>query len=599
MKKFFEDLEFFDDFNSIACEICYENFSKDKPAQIMKCGHSICKGCLNNLIKTNQLLCSKCRIPKEKEEKKDMFNYKDINTNELYWENTIINDLIDLSKMLNIDVDVFLSFPLNFKYCEKCDLFITNYSFYYHQKQQKEHKLQSFEKKLTNFFRKYNLSKKDNLVDDKNKFMIIFLYFYQSPFLHKIKFFEPSKTILLSNGEYKFYGQFLSYNENVFFSNIAMKKKEKFAKWHKGALINRNEGIIIHGYFCFQFQSETNIFLYPIIFGLFSYDKIKFFGFIKINKKNINNEVKLDISDFIFECGLLYDQNYYFGEFNEYYFNDIKKEQKKDNDNVNYQTIIKKGEVIIVKEEGVEIKRIIPHVENIIPEIPEKPETLIVDNNNTDNKNIEYEVEIVNSKILIKKHEEKITISPLNRTINDCNYNLHESKINISKYNKTIIFRFDSKNSEYSIIVFDGVLGTINKKSEIREGFLLTFINGNLMDNFKSLTLQKIIDDINKKDYTFIENINNLFEIEVKDCKIKCISFEIKDNLIKERKGIYYEIEENQIIEIKKNRNSVIIHKIHEKIIKIKDLFNANLNTIFNFNDIRDKHKDDSCCSMI
>ena len=70
MKKFFEDLDFFDDFNSIMCEICLENYSKDKPAQIMKCGHSICKGCLNNLIKTNQILCSKCRIPKEKEEKK-------------------------------------------------------------------------------------------------------------------------------------------------------------------------------------------------------------------------------------------------------------------------------------------------------------------------------------------------------------------------------------------------------------------------------------------------------------------------------------------------------------------------------------------------
>ena len=310
----------------------------------------------------------------------------------------------------------------------------------------------------------------------------------------------------------------------------------------------------------------------------------------------LNNEVKFDISDFIFVCGLLYGQNYYFGEFNEYNFNDINKEQKKDNDNINYQTIIKKGEVIIVKEKGVEIKRIIPHVGNIIPEIPE---ILIVDNNNIDNKNIEYEVEIINSKIIIKKDKENITISPLNRTINDCKYNSHESKINISKYNKTIIFRFDSENCENSIIVFDGILGKINKKSEIREGFLLTFINGNLMDNFKSLTLQKILDDINKKDYTFVENINNLFEIEVKDCKIKYIGFEKENDLIKERNGIYYEIEENQVKEIKKNRNSEIIHKIHEKIIKIKDLFNANLNTIFNFNDIRDKHKDNACCSMI
>jgi hypothetical protein len=378
-----------------------------------------------------------------------------------------------------------------------------------------------------------------------------------------------------------------------------MKKKEKSAKWHIGALINRNEGIIIHGYFCFQFESERNISLYPIIFGLFSYDKIKFFGFIKINKENINNEAKLNISDFIFECGLLYDQNYYFGEFNEYCFKSTKEEQKKNNDNVNYQSIIKKGEIIIVKEEGVEIKRIIPHVDNKILETPEKPKILIVDNINIDNKNIEYEVEIINSKILIKKQKESITISPLNRTINNCNYNLHESKINISKYNKTITFWFDSENRENSIIVFDGILGTINKKSEIRKGFLLTFINGKLMDNFKCLTLKKIIDDINKKDYTFVEDIYNLFEIEVKDCKIKCISFEIENNLIKERKGKYYEIEENQVKEIKKNRNSVILHKIHEKIIKIKDLFNDNLKKIFNFNDIRDKHKDNACCSMI
>ena len=556
MKKFVED---FINFDSISCMICLDNYSNDKPAKILKCGHTICKECLDSFIQKNESLCQVCKEKYDKD-----------NSKKLFWENKMINNLIDLSKFLNINIDKFLLFPLNFKYCEKCDIFITNYSFYAHQSF--EHKLQSFDKQLALFFKKYNLSKRDKLIDDKNKFIIIFLYFYKSPFLHKIKFFESNITILLSNGEYKFYGQSLSKNEDIFFSNITMKKKDQFGKWHKGALINRKIGLIIHGYFYIQSENNTNS-LYPILFGLFNYNDLKFFGFIKINKEKINNEEKLDISDFIFECGLLYDKKYFFGEFNnENYFKNFENEINNSNKIVDDKKIIKKGEIITVKEEGVEIKRI---------------------------PGLGYKVEIINSKILIKKPREYISISPLNTLTGDHNYNLNECKINISKYNKTIIFRFYIENS---IIALNSLDGKISKNLNMQEGFLITFNDSNLLEQYKSLTLQKIIDDIKNYDYNFIYDIYNLFEIDVNNCKIKYYIFEIKNDLITELNEKYYEIEQNQVKERfkSKRRNSQQPHEIYHKIIKIKDLFNnESLKNIINFTPNDKDIGNSSCCSMI
>ena len=234
--------------------------------------------------------------------------------------------------------------------------------------------------------------------------------------------------------------------------------------------------------------------------------------------------------------------------------------------------IIKKGEIITVKEEGVEIKRI---------------------------PGLGYKVEIINSKILIKKPREYISISPLNTLTGDHNYNLNECKINISKYNKTIIFRFYIENS---IIALNSLDGKISKNLNMQEGFLITFNDSNLLEQYKSLTLQKIIDDIKNYDYNFIYDIYNLFEIDVNNCKIKYYIFEIKNDLITELNEKYYEIEQNQVKERfkSKRRNSQQPHEIYHKIIKIKDLFNnESLKNIINFTPNDKDIGNSSCCSMI
>jgi hypothetical protein len=206
------------------------------------------------------------------------------------------------------------------------------------------HKLLSFDKILKDFFE----NKGNKIIEDKNIFMLYVIYYYQSPFLPKFKFFELLKRIPFSNGEFKFYGQLVNRNENIFLKNIISNNKNKEGKWHKGIMINKNNKLIIHGYF-YIFLKDKKINLFPKIFGLLSYnDEIKFFGFTKINKDIINNEEKLDIKDFIFEYGLLYDKQYYFGEFNQDSNNDVEIDIKK----------IIKGEIFYIKENGIEVKRV-------------------------------------------------------------------------------------------------------------------------------------------------------------------------------------------------------------------------------------------------
>ena len=512
MKQFIED---FENYDSISCNICGNNYSNEQKAFIVKCSHSYCKKCLDdNIIKKK--ICSFCRQNYENELKEN----KD-NLNKIFWENKIINNLIDLCQFLNMNVDTFLSFPLDFKYCENCEYFITNYSFNYHKSFR--HTLSNFNKKLKTFFEENNITKKTNIIKDKNKFMYYLLYYYQSPFLAKFKFLDVKKTIPFNKGELKFYGESLRLNENNIFNNlIRINKSNIDGKWHKGVMINKKKGLIIHGYFCFKSKNLIELTLFPIIFGLFSYNNIKFFGFIKINKDEdiINNELTLEINDFIFQYGILYDnQKYYFGEFNEKniinYFSDKKNNDDKDN----IKNLIN-GEIINIKNDGVEIQRTI-YREKVNGSI----------------------LEIIN---LYTK--ENISIIPLNNNM-DKNFEkifLTECKINISIYNKTLIF--NSKKND-SIIILDNFEGTIKNNSYFLKGYLITLEDNNtsLLD-FKSFTLQNIKAQIDKNDYTFIDNLYQLFKVEI-ECIIEYCIFEIKGDLITKKKKLIEKPYKNLIIE--------------------------------------------------
>ena len=302
-----------DNFNdeSVSCTICYEYYSNDRPAIMLECSHTYCKPCLDSLLEKKQNLCSLCR--------KD-YNLNNENTQNIFWENKTITKLLDLLNILNINIEIFLSFPLSFKYCQNCEQFITNYSFHCHELL--KHKLISFNTKFKLFFFE-NKKDKNEILKDKNKYMIYLLYYYQSPFLPKIKYFEPLNKISFNNEKFIFYVELVkSKNESIFLNNLILKNKKDIiqGKWNKGVMINNNNKLIIHGYFHF-IPHGKKLALYPIILGLLNYNaNIKFFGFIKINKTIINNDEKLDINDFIFECGFLYNENkqqYYFGQFNQ------------------------------------------------------------------------------------------------------------------------------------------------------------------------------------------------------------------------------------------------------------------------------------------
>ena len=152
-----------DDDESISWEICLENYSKEKIPIILKCSHTLCKNCLNDILKKENPKCPNCNMEIKK-------NQNEIDINGVLWENKIVLNLVDLCNFLNTDVNSFLSFPLNFKYCKNCKIFITNYSFISHISL--KHKLLSFNKILKLFF-------ENNIPLENNKYMMILLYYYK------------------------------------------------------------------------------------------------------------------------------------------------------------------------------------------------------------------------------------------------------------------------------------------------------------------------------------------------------------------------------------------------------------------------------------
>ena len=140
-----QDDDDFENNESISCGICLEIYSNEKIPMILKCSHTLCKNCLNGILKKENPSCPICKMEIKK-------NQNENDTNGVLSENKIVLNLVDLCTFLNTDVDAFLSFPLNFKYCEKCQIFITNYSFISHKSL--KHKLLSFDNTLKLFIEK-------------------------------------------------------------------------------------------------------------------------------------------------------------------------------------------------------------------------------------------------------------------------------------------------------------------------------------------------------------------------------------------------------------------------------------------------------------
>ena len=166
------------------CPICLTSYINPK---LLKCSHTLCENCLNDIIKKGKdnPLCPICKAS--------------IKVNEII-DNSQINRIMNFYNSMNNCTDIFINFPLKFKYCSDCKIFITNYSFKKHKKE--KHILFSFDKVLQSFF-----EKKDNVYD---KDILFVLFFYSNPFLHEIKYIKINGNALnLCNNKYIFFRNIL------------------------------------------------------------------------------------------------------------------------------------------------------------------------------------------------------------------------------------------------------------------------------------------------------------------------------------------------------------------------------------------------------
>ena len=470
---------------------------------------------------------------------------------------------------MNNCTDIFINFPLKFKYCSDCKIFITNYSFKKHKKE--KHILFSFDKVLQSFF-----EKKDNVYD---KDILFVLFFYSNPFLHEIKYIKINGNALnLCNNKYIFFRNILDMKrseENNFLIKLIKQKyfNPQDGRLFKGLLINKRKLLFIHGLFLIKVKDEEPL-IEPTIFGFLNYEKIKFFGFIKINKEHICKNEEFEIKDIILKCGLLYNANYYFGNFNNVNLSNIASK----NENKN---LLKSGEMLILEgDNNIEVKSII-----------EKTKTL--------------------EKSM--KTEEKETFDPLKFNIEPFyiqekvpldDYKLLNCKINLIDYGKTIIFDKDN----YAMYILNTKNENNTRKNDNKDRTL--FINfTNLTNNIsqfialinyqiKNTKEEKVKDEFNN-------NLKDILNIKVKTCQINYYQCEINSEGIKLNENIYFEISGNKVKQINKkniseNGKEFVDNKLNN-INTIEDLLKIELTSeLYNFKEKRREPEKISCnCNLI
>ena len=563
-----------DDIDILLCNICLEVFSNDKKPIILKCGHTFCEICLKEYIKEKKcFFCGYLGKIEKNEENKENEEIK------IHWENKILKNIVDYCTFLNINVDCFLSLRLDFKYCQDCDTFISNYSFNNHKLL--NHNQICFNKVLKSFFEQNKIFNSNIIINDKNKYMIYFLYYYQNDFLHKLKYFDTKKNFSLRNGKYKFYGQFLSQSEQLLYINIIRENKEPFGvKLHKGILFRKNNGLIIHGYFGFKQINNNEIDLMKNIFGLLSYNNIKFFGFFNIIG-NIDNI--LTMNNFDFKYGILYKQTY-----EKYYFGEFSRKNLDNNIEDIHEKYLIKGEIFTIKGEDIEIKRIgkisiikknpelpkqilepskqIPEPPKQIPE-PLKQSSEIIINKSPEQSNyiVNYEFSessnLLNIKIrYLEKYIKIIPREKFDKSNYENFYLLSNSKIYLFNYNIYFIIPLENCNS---IIIFN-INDESNQKNNIKEGFIFLEFDDKGKNILNKLNTFKKEDlDIPNKIFNTIDEVLNLL---IGRCSIEQYDFEFEDDKIINKKKKKFEIiyKNSQDKKIRRDKKIIKIDKLIE-----------------------------------
>lgn len=543
-----------------SCPVCMETLNEP---MLLECSHIICKGCLDEMFENKKNFCPICKQPVDKDK---------------IIKPELIYIIIKFYNLLKSCTDVFLNYPLSFKYCVDCKVFITNYSIKKHKSQ--KHYLFTFDKILQTYF------EGKNICFDNDMFIV--LYFYLNPFLHEIKCLEQKgNSFNFGNENFIFYGKQRNLVENKFLMKLMKNKYEvtsEAIKWYKGTLINKKNWFFIHGFFLIK-SIKSEPYIQPNIFGFLSYGDIKFFGFIKVNKKYIYKTDPLEVKDFILDCGILFNKHYYFGKFNDINIETLSKIEK-DDSNIK---ILNGGEIFYIKEKGIEIKRLKREI--IEEEIP------IMTCEMESNKLIlYYEYKDERANIEIEPFYIQVDKNNIPQPFEE--YELANCKINFRNYNRSLIF----DRSEYKIYLFKN---EENKDLQINK-FKTKVLSINLTEDIlqfldlKSRIIKHIKNENAKDKNNFYCTLKKILEMKVNKCIIKYHLSEIKDGEIKINEDDYhFEISGCEVKpkgkKMEKKQNQISHRDINLKNIEtIEDFLKFELTSeIYNFRD-----KEEAICSV-
>ena len=514
-----DDVEIEDLFS---CPICSEIFID---AMLLQCSHTLCKACLDRILKTNSL-CPTCKRPIDKDK---------------IIPNPLLNRIVKFYLLLKNCTDVFLNFPLKFKYCVDCKVFITNYTFKKHKME--KHYLFTFDKIFQSYFEGKNIN--------FNNDMFIVLYFYLNPFLHEIKCLEQKgNTFYFGNNNFIFNGKQRNFEENKFLMKL-MKNKYKYVdseaiKWYKGTLIKRKNWFFIHGFFL--------IILLKLIY--------------------IKKTEPLEIKDFTLDCGILFNKNYYFGKFNDI---NIETLSKIDKDDFNIK-ILNGGEIFYPKgENNIEIKI-------IKPEKDEEEFPIMTCELELNKLSIYYQYKGEASHFEIEPFY--VQPQPFEE------YELVNCKINFKNYNRTLIF----DRREYIIYLFKNEENKDLQSNKYKAKVLSIYLKDNILQflSLKTRIIKYIKNEKVEDKSNFYYTLKKILEMNLNQCQIKYYLSEIKDGEIKLNEFNYYEISGCEVTP-KNQKMNKLSYKDNtlEKIKTISDFLNIELTSeIYNF-----KTKEETICS--
>ena len=282
-----------------ACQICLEQFymNEDKFAVSLECGHTICKRCLKDMLKTGRDQCpidnkTEISLPNE-------YNYI---------ENYIVRKAVILTRNLNINIKSLTK--LYFYYCSKCDKFLSSSSAEVHKViKHNITSVSSYANIWLDYIYKNILSKKITLMIKE----FIVLYFFQSPYISKIKHFNNNERINYVQHKMNFYGETITKdaeNEKLFVILTSILSNNNFSENYylrKGILIGEHYQVI-HGYFV-TYSGNKDYIMKGL--GITNCEGTTYFGLINFSKNPIS-------TGFFLEVGILDDGiSYYFGKFTD------------------------------------------------------------------------------------------------------------------------------------------------------------------------------------------------------------------------------------------------------------------------------------------